>query len=93
MKCIEINGHETFKLTHGDFITIRWYDENGNATGYAYDLRYEGRNNECGYVFKSLIYGWNYVVDKNKETLYNDYSPDVVYKVDARSGWTTYLPD
>ena len=82
------------KLQKGDYISIHW--ENGDRPGFAYDLRYKGRNKEKGYVFESTIYGWNYIVDCKKETVtFCGYGKKdwATHPVDNSTGWLRYLPD
>ena len=83
-----------YKLRKGDFISIHWLGEDERHPGFAYDLRYIGRNREHGYVLESTIYGWRYIVDKDKATVCCEgYGMNRIYPVDNRSGWANYLPD
>ena len=91
MKQIMENGNEQWKLEKGDCISIRWFEYGG--PGYAYNVRYVGRTRKGEYKFQSTIYGWHYIVSKDKRTMYNDYHDEDIYRVDPSTGWTKYLPD
>lgn len=83
---------ENYKLRKCDYISIRWTNPDGSQ-GYAFDLRYKGRNRNKDYILESTIYGWHYIVSRDKKTVYNDSHPEEVWDVDNCSGWANVLPD
>ena len=85
---------DNYKLNPGDIISIHWETE--DYPGFAYDLRYSGRDRKNNYVFESLVYGWEYLLTADKALLSPgtyDENERKWFTPDNHTGWMAYLPD
>lgn len=81
-------------IEKGDCIDIHFKLEDG-CDGYA-ACKYNGRDSNGGYVFISLIYGWAYIINKEKTKVtwvYPHWGERKEHILDNRSGWANYLPN
>jgi len=78
-------------LMPGERITIRWTDPDGND-GYAL-VQYEGTLPlGRAHCFRSVTYGWRYILERSLETLTQENHPYELLKPNNSTGWLRYIP-
>lgn len=78
-------------LRAGDQITIHWTDEASNDAGYAI-VKYEGVDYSRHHVFRSITYGWKYLLSMDLKTMTHENHPYEPLKPDNSTGWMRFIP-
>ena len=83
---------ETYKLQKGDEQFV-YFMEHDDHESYALCI-YEGRNLNGGYVFRSWLYGWKYIVNKEKtKVTWVDRKETKEFAISTHNGWLRYFPN